>query len=112
MKRIVWFLLLAGLTVGCESARRARVPPLTQADVIALVQAGETDEAIMRRIDSTGTVFQLSADDIVRLRQAGVSDRLVTYMNDTKVRAAVEQERRRSYYEHRWHYGFGIGYIW
>lgn len=99
------------MAVGCQTARH-RVPPLTQADVIALVQAGETDEAIMRRIDSTGTVFLLNADDIVALRQAGVSDRLVTYMNDTKVRAAVEQERRRSYYENRWHFGFGVGRVW
>lgn len=112
MKLIGWVVLLALLSLGCESARRARVPPLTQADVIALVAAGESDEAIMRRIDATGTVFLLNADDIVALRQAGVSDRLVTFMNDTKVRAAVEQERRRSYYEHRWHYGFGIGHVW
>ncbi len=112
MKTICCLLLLAGLSLGCESARRARLPPLTQADVIALVNAGEPDEAIMRRIDSTGTVFVLNADDIVALREAGVSDRLVTFMNDTKVRAAVEQERRRSYYEHRWHYGIGFGHFW
>lgn len=114
MKRlhlILCGLLMAGLVVGCTTPR-TRLPALTQADVISLVKAGEPDELIIRRIDASGTVFNLSADDVVFLRKEGVSDRVVTYMMETKVRAAVEEERRRSYYEGRWHYGIGIGRVW
>ncbi len=112
MKTICALVTLLALTVGCQTNKQPRQPPLGQADVISLVKAGEPDEAIMRRIDATGTVFNLSADDIVLLRKEGVSDRLVTYMMDTRTRAAVELERRRSYYEGRWSYGFGFGHVW
>lgn len=104
-------LLLTGIVTGCATGR-TRLPPMTQADVISLVKAGEPDELIIRRIDASGTVFNLSADDVVFLRKEGVSDRVVTHMMETKVRAAAEEERRRSYYEGRWHYGIGIGRVW
>ncbi|MDW8344355.1 MAG: hypothetical protein RMM51_07670 [Verrucomicrobiae bacterium] len=114
MKRIcAWTMcvVLAGLLMGCATGR-TRLPPMTQADVISLVKAGEPDELIIRRIDASGTVFNLSADDVVLLRKEGVSDRVVTHMMETKVRAAAEEERRRSYYEGRWHYGIGVGRVW
>ena len=112
MKAICFLLLATLLAVGCATNKRPRPPLLGQADVISLVKAGESDESIMRRIDASGTVFNLSADDIVFLRKEGVSDRLVTFMNDTRTRAAVEEERRRSYYDGRWSYGFGFGHGW
>ncbi len=79
-------------------------------DVISMVKAGATDEDIMRRIDATGTMFNLNADDVVLLRKEGVSDRVVTYMLDTKTRAAVEEQRRRDTDDIRWHYGIGFGF--
>jgi hypothetical protein len=45
-----------------------------------MTKAGLTDEEIMRRIDDTRTVFRLSSNDVILLRQEGVSDRVVTYM--------------------------------
>lgn len=104
-------VLVGNLVAGCATGR-ARLPPMTQADVISLVKAGEPDELIIRRIDASGTVFNLSADDVVLLRKEGVSDRVVTHMMETKVRAAAEEERRRNHYRGRWHYGIGIGHVW
>lgn len=107
-----WLLALVALgTIGCATTK-PRPVPLTQEDVKAMVASGLTDEDVIRRIDSTGTVFVLSADDVVRLREGGLSDRLVTYMLDTKTRAAVDYERRRSsYYAVPYpYYGFGFGY--
>ena len=104
MRPVLLLLLLAGCTTIPRPA------PVTQADVISLVKAGATEEVVIRRIDESGAVFVLSADDVVRLRQEGVSDRLVTFMMETGTRAALAEQRRRDllYYQ-QFHYGYGWG---
>jgi hypothetical protein len=79
MKRGLLFALGALLLAGCATTPPPRPPPLTQVDVISMVKSGWSDEDIMRRIDATRTVFRLSSDDVVRLRNEGLSDRLVTF---------------------------------
>lgn len=102
--------VLCALTFGCATLRPP--PLLTQADVISMIKAGLSDEEVMRRIDATGTVFRLSGDDVVRLRQEGLSDRLVTFMMDTYTRAAVDQQRRQEMYNWHFHSGWGWGHPW
>jgi hypothetical protein len=97
-------ILLVGLVMtGC--ATTPRPIPLTQVDIISMTKAGATEEEIMRRIDQTRTVFRLNSDDVVRLRNEGVGDRIVTYMLDTYTRAAVAEERRRATYSGSFYYG-------
>ena len=106
--------LFLSTLVGCAT-RPPAPPPLSQADIISMVKSGLTDEDIMRRIDATRTVFQLSSDDVIRLRNEGVSDRLVNFMLDTYTRAAMAAQRRQDdYYNSRFYfdYGFGYGYPW
>ena len=103
MKHLLIFSMLGLLLTGCAS--RPRPTPLTQPDVVAMVQAGMTDEDIMRQIDATDTVFRLNAQDVVALRDQGVSDRLITFMMDTYTRAAVSAERSASFY-----HGYGPYY--
>jgi hypothetical protein len=106
MRHLLIPVLVLGLVVGCATVPRPT--PLTQADVISMVKAGATEEDVMRRIDTTGTVFHLNADDVVRLRQEGVSDRLVTFMMDTLTRSALaEQRRREMFYYQQFHWGYG-----
>ncbi len=109
MIRNLTILVLAVTVIGCASSRNRPVA-LYQTDVISMTKAGATDEEIMRRIDETRTVFNLSADDVVLLRKEGVSGRVVTYMLETVTRAAVADERRRNYYDSRWNFGIGYGH--
>ena len=79
-----------------------------------MVKAGVTDEDIMRRIDATRTVFRLSSDDVVRLRNEGISDRLVNFMLDTYTRAAMDAQRRQDadYYFNSYPPYYVYGYPW
>jgi hypothetical protein len=107
MMRTLSMAFAAVILMGC--ATPPRPIPLSQGDVISMVKAGVTDEEIMRRIDDTRTVFRLSSDDVVRLRNDGVSDRVVNYMLDTYVRAVAAEQRRQdaSYMDFR--YGLFYG---
>lgn len=57
--------------------------PLSVADVKSLVAAGIKDDLIISQIRSSHTVFHLASADIIGLKQAGVSDRVVDFMINT-----------------------------
>lgn len=57
--------------------------PLSVPDVKALAKAGISEEVIISQIRASHTVFRLSAADIIDLRDAGVSDKVVNFMINT-----------------------------
>lgn len=57
--------------------------PLSIADVKALAKAGISEDVMISQIKNSRTVFHLSAADIIDLRDAGVSDKVVNYMINT-----------------------------
>jgi hypothetical protein len=58
--------------------------PLSLADVKALAKAGIAEDVIINQIHNSRTVYHLSAADIIDLRDAGVTDKVVNYMIDTQ----------------------------
>jgi hypothetical protein len=108
-KRLLMAVPVLLLAAGCATTA-PRPAPLVQTDIISMTKAGMTDEEIIRRIDDTRTVFRLNSDDVVRLRNEGVSDRVVTYMLETFTRAAVEEQRRRDRLDADYYYRFGLFY--
>lgn len=59
---------------------------LGMGEVIQMAQSHISDEVIINQIRTRGTVFYLSAQDIVMLKQNGVSDRVVAEMQATATR--------------------------
>jgi len=110
MMRMLFIGLFTLVLAGCATTPPPP-PPLTQTDVISMVNAGLTDEDIMRRIDATRTVFRLSSEDVIRLRNEGLSDRLVNFMLDTYARAAMAAQRRQdAYYYNDFYFNYGFAY--
>ncbi|MBM3859169.1 MAG: hypothetical protein FJ395_05915 [Verrucomicrobia bacterium] len=103
MKKFLILVLLPILTTGCATTPRPAAVSL--ADVISMTKAGSWDDDIIRRIESARTVYRLGADDVVRLRNEGVSDRVINYMLETYTRAAVAEQQRRDYYYYGSYYG-------
>jgi uncharacterized protein YcfJ len=64
--------------------RADRGDPLTISDVIALSRAGVSDEVIISQIRKTQTVYTLEPQDMIAMRQNGVSN----YVIDTMVNTA------------------------
>jgi hypothetical protein len=59
-------------------AQAARALPLNQ--VVQLAQSGQSDDVIINQIYTTGSIYQLTPNDLTYLKQQGVSDRVMMYM--------------------------------
>ncbi len=74
-------LLLAGpLLTGCVTRTYpVTTPPPgpTIAEIQAMVQAHVSDSVIVNEIQSSSTRYQLTADQIIALKNAGVSDAII-----------------------------------
>ena len=64
-------------------ARVDQGQPLSVADVKALARAGSNDDVIISQIRNSRTIYHLSAADIIDLRDAGVSNRVIDFMINT-----------------------------
>jgi outer membrane lipoprotein SlyB len=62
---------------------------LSVADIKALARAGINDDVIISQIRNTHTVYHLSAADIIDLRDAGVSNRVIDFMINTPATVGV-----------------------
>jgi outer membrane lipoprotein SlyB len=64
-------------------ARVQQSEPLAVTDIKAMVSSQVGDDVIISQIQSTHSIYHLSAADIIDLKNAGVSERLIQYMINT-----------------------------
>jgi hypothetical protein len=103
--RMRGMLLPVGLLVvltslwGCAAHRGpvalAETPrTLTKEDVVNMATSDIGDDVIIAQIDATGSWFDLSVSDVIELKRAGVSEKVIEHMIRTgKVQAQREQDR-------------------
>ncbi len=60
--------------------------PMSMNDVIKLTQSNVHESTIIKQIQTTRTVFQLTSDDVVSLKSYGVSDNVINAMLDSSRR--------------------------
>jgi hypothetical protein len=100
MKRTSWILLFALLGSGSTEAQQqtskkpeavsqestaaasSQKKPLTIEGITTMLSAGVSEEIIITKIRREGQAFDLSPDEIVKLKKAGFTDRLVMVMMD------------------------------
>lgn len=57
--------------------------PTSIADVKAMAKAGVSDDVIISQIRNSRTIYHLVAADVIGLRDAGVSERVLNFMINT-----------------------------
>lgn len=96
--------LIAGGLVGHsmdEQARYAPPPPAyvgapppprppSVADIEALARSGVSDDVIINQINASRAVYQLDANTILQLKDAGVSQNVIAYMINTSNTVATQ----------------------
>jgi hypothetical protein len=65
--------------------------PLTVTDVKALAKAGLSDDLIISQIRNSRTVYHLGTADIIDLKNAGVSERIIDFMINTPTQVQPAQ---------------------
>lgn len=96
MKRILSIVAMALLvfgSVGCgsmyTSLQRPKQDknPMTVSDVVALSKAGVGDSVIIAQMHATQSAFALSNQEIIDLKNAGVSEKVIAAMIKTNARS-------------------------
>src|ERR1017187_5091802 len=91
MKRATFMLAVLislrwGLPAQTPTSNVAAVTPkanaLSIADVVKLSKAGLSDDVIIQKVKKNGQAFDLSPDQMIELKSAGVSDKVVAVMLD------------------------------
>jgi surface antigen len=65
--------------VNAQAARQMRLD-----EIVQMAQGGQSDAVIMGQINNTGSVFQLTSDDVNYLHQQRVSDQVINYMQSRR----------------------------
>jgi hypothetical protein len=94
---------------------------MTIKDIVELTEAGVSDEVIISQIKATGAYFELTSDDILFLKDVGVSDKAIKAMIDTARKRPVRREvniYQPSYLRPLFYrpypvvsFGFGVGFF-
>ena len=79
-----WVVGMVGV-IGFGSVVMAQAQVLTNADIVRMVKAQLASGLIANTIDSSDINFDMSPDGLIALKQAGISDQLIQYMQ-TKMR--------------------------
>ena len=90
---IPYILIISALLfLSCAGMLRR----MTEKDVIELSRADVGDEVIIRHIEASGAIFDLSTDDLLELKANGVSEPVIEKMLATRIvhrRAREEWDR-------------------
>lgn len=77
---VSFFVVLADFTLAETSKSQAKEDVVTNASVLKMVKAKLGDALIMSKIKGSKTNFDLSTDGLIKLKEAGVSDKIIETM--------------------------------
>jgi hypothetical protein len=84
-------LLAVTLTLLAAAMAQSKKPPMTNANVVQVMSSGLGEDVIINAISANDVDFDVSADGLLALKKAGISDRVVQAMiaAEAKKRAAL-----------------------
>lgn len=97
MRKLIWAVVFSGVWWPPASMGQALVrskpvavpPGLSVEDVIKLAKAGLSEDIIVEQIKKKNQPFDLSTEQLIALKTANVSDRIVTLMLDPAMAVAL-----------------------
>jgi hypothetical protein len=101
---------LAALLGACASFGPPLPPAPTTAEIVQMAKDGVAPEAIIKRIEASRAVYPLPASELAKLREQGVPDQVINYMQRTYIDAVRFDEylrARDAYFLYGWPYSRG-----
>jgi len=84
-------IVLAAALAGCATMEPLPPPPTT-AEIVQMAKSGQTADAIIRRMQESRAVYALPASELAKLREQGVPDAVIDYMQQTYLAAERYRE--------------------
>lgn len=106
--RAILLGLMLALLGGCAQFGAKRPPAPTLEEIVAQSKAGVSPSTLIQRMRQSYAVYPLSAAELARLHDQGVSDEVLNYMQA----AYLEQVRRDEAWRSRYHYDPWFGPWW
>lgn len=82
------------LLAGCATMGGGKPAPVTVDQIVQMSKAKTPPQTIIKQISDSGTVYRLSASQLADLRQQGVSDEVIDYMQQTYIEAVRRDQSR------------------
>ncbi len=100
---IYTFLIVTGVMLlqNCAVYNPYKEPPVTVSDVVQMSKDGVPSDDIIKEMRKSHTVYWLKADQLAKLRNEGVSDTVINYMEKTHI-DAVRQNQALEDYNYWW----------
>ncbi|MCE2948339.1 MAG: hypothetical protein ACK515_27460 [bacterium] len=104
--------LLATLA-GCATFGEPVPPPPSLAEIVESAKAGQSPQQIIERMQRSHAVYRLPASELAKLREQGVPDAVIDYMQRVHLDVVRFEEsvRARSFYGPGWG-PWGPAYGW
>ena len=94
MRHLATLLLVAALA-GCAGLEPLPPPP-TIAEIVQMAKSGQGADAIIQRIQESRAVYQLPASELAKMREQGVPDKVIDYIQQTYIEAVRYSEWLRA----------------
>ena len=94
LKLFIIFSLI--IYIGCAALSGNPVgpppDPVTVKEVVEMTEAGLPPEIIITKIQQSHTVYRIQASQLVQLKEMGVSDEVINYMQQTYIDAVRQNQ--------------------
>jgi hypothetical protein len=79
----------------CPPAKADRNAPMSVNDVVRMSQKGISEGIILRQMELTNAVFNLTVDDIIELHDQGVAEKIIRAMQERREPASAKTSRAK-----------------
>jgi hypothetical protein len=110
VKKVVYLsFIMAGLSLlnGCVIYKEAPAE-LSVSQIVQMSKDGKSSKDIIQDIRHSHTVYRLKASDFANLKNEGVQDSVLNYMDKTRINSIRENESYQNY----GYWGPGWGNYW
>ncbi|MGA8019021.1 MAG: hypothetical protein WBV95_10445 [Desulfobacterales bacterium] len=71
------------LLTGCATVQTRKTKPVTVTDIVRMSQEKVPADEIVNKMRESGTVYRLKASELANLKEQGVQDAVINYMQQT-----------------------------
>jgi hypothetical protein len=80
------------LLTNCATLQGKKTKPVTVAEIVKMSQEKVPADEIINKMRESGTVYRLKASELAKLKEEGVPDAVINYMQQTYINAVQRNQ--------------------